>query len=106
VKGTAPLGLRVVIAALAEHDWAPQTAAHTADEFHDAPGVILRALHDGLPMNGALCDIIDQRYPEKYGPRDDQPASECADFSMDAAFWTGVATCWHLMTAMNGKDIR
>lgn len=98
---SAPLGMRAVFAAVQPYDH----GVTNVDAFADVPGAVLRTMYGG--KHGDLMDVFkraaNRDFPgTEFGPDGNQRASECIDVLPLASFWAGVATCWYVMTAING----
>jgi len=102
-RPATPLGLRIIFSSLQPDGCTPTFAIVNAKRYATAPEAILAAQAEhASTYSDVLYAITNRVYPgDDHGPDSNQPA--CAEPSMlaDASFWAGVATCWHLMTAVS-----
>ncbi len=105
-KGQAPEGLRAVFSALQSDGYRDIHVASTPDSFLDVPLALARVGHDDTrALTDALAAAANREFPDAgFGPDGTQPASECPEVIAISAFWAGVAACWYVMAAINGKD--
>lgn len=104
-RAAAPAGLRALIAALQPADYNHNYAPKVASVYAAVPEAILRAQRDGKDGYEAIVlQAADREFPDPdFGENDDEPASTVLSIVAMAGFWSGVATCWHLMNVINGR---
>ena len=100
-----PIGLRALFDAMQGQDFRSFYGTTTPEAFLDVPRMLVWDERTPKAFKDALAQAAEREYPGgKWGPNGDQLASECADVAILAGFWSGVATCWYYMNAINGKD--
>ena len=101
-----PAGLRAVFSALQSDGYRDIHVSSTPESFLDVPAALARVSeHDRHAFTEALAAAANREFPGGgFGPDGTQPASECPEVLALSAFWAGVAACWYVMTAINGKD--
>ena len=101
-RARTPLGLAMLFDALQSSAYRNHYAPSSAHDFADVPTAFLKA-RDCQAVTLLLKQIADREYAGcEFGPNGDLRASECVDVAVLSAFWAGVATAWHSMTALNG----
>lgn len=105
-NGQPPEGLRAVFSALQSDGYRQIHVASTPESFLDVPPALARVgEHDTRAFIDALAAAANREFPGAgFGPDGTQPASECPEVLAISSFWAGVAACWYVMTAINGKD--
>ena len=100
-----PDGLRAVFSALQSDGYRDVHVASTPEAFLDVPPALARVgQQDTRAFTEALAAAANREFPGGgFGPDGTQPASECPEVLALSAFWAGVAACWYVMTAINGK---
>lgn len=104
----APLGLESMFCALQPEGFRQAFGHMTADNFAGVPTAWLEAAQHGdadRRCHELLAAVANREDPDgRFGPDRELRASECAEVLSIVAFWCGVATCWYVMTAIEGKD--
>lgn len=97
-QSDVPLGLRAIMCTLAADDAAEPTHSQWVARNVSAEAVAI--VERRGPQYGAqqALPIANRMYPGS-----DPKPETVPDMVAEAGFWLGVATCWYLITAVNGQ---
>lgn len=102
-----PVGLRAVFSALQSDGYRDVHGGASRPEAYLAVPSALARVGEADPRAffEALAAAAHREFPGTgFGSDGTQPASENPELLAISAFWAGVAACWYVMTAINGKD--
>ena len=98
-QANSPAGLRAILAALIPEGFNAQFPASVAGTVNVTAQLLTNARGPQDSYEHHVFAIARRMYQGTDKPADTQP-----DLTANAGFWLGVATCWHLMNAINGRD--
>ena len=99
-------GMRALFSALEPDGYMAGFGSAFAERYQDAPQAILDAQDADrtTTTRSSSPSPIASSKGNNFGQDGDQLARECPDITAMCGFWVGVATAWHVLNAINGKD--
>lgn len=96
-----PAGLNLLFQSLQPMEFTGVHGWTTPEAFLD---VVDSTTRNSKSLDDAIREACNREYPGRgFGPGGDQAASECPDVVAIAGFWSGVATAWFAMRALQGN---